>query len=80
MTARRMVKMTEALKRALDQVEHLSADAPDEIARLIEREIAGKKWDELFASEASDRFLEELVAEARREDDAGLTVESTDRW
>lgn len=64
--------MTEALKRALDQVEHLNPEAQDEIALLIEREIADRRWDELFATDASDRFLEESVACVQRENEAGL--------
>ena len=72
--------MTDALKQALCRAIHLSPDAQDEIARLIEREIADKKRDELFASEESDRFPEGLVAEARRWDDEVLTLEYIDRW
>ena len=67
-------------KRAVDQVEHVCPDAQAEIARLIEHAIADKKWDGLFASEESDRFFEEMAAKVLREDEAGLTVESTDHW
>ena len=72
--------VTEALKRAVDQVEQLSPEEQDAIAAVIERELADRKWEELFASPASEGFLERLESEARREDAAGLTQDSTDRW
>ena len=72
--------MTETLKRVVLQVEQLSPEEQDAIAEVIERELADRKWEALFASPASDRFLERLEAEARREDAAGLTQESTERW
>ena len=72
--------MTETLKRVVLQVEQLSPEEQDAIAEGIERELADRKWEALFASPASDRFLERLEAEARREDAAGLTQESMDRW
>jgi hypothetical protein len=72
--------VTEALKRVVDQVEQLPPEEQDAIAELIERELADRKWEELYASPASDRFLERLEAEARREDAAGLTQDATDRW
>lgn len=72
--------MTNTLKRVVAQVERLSPEEQDAIAEVIERELADRRWDALFASPASERFLERLEAEARREDAAGLTQESTDRW
>ncbi len=72
--------MTNTLKRVVAQVERLSPEEQDAIAEVIERELADRRWDALYASPASERFLERLEAEARREDAAGLTQESTDRW
>lgn len=72
--------MTETLKKVVDQVKQLPPEVQDAIAEVIERELADRKWDALFASPASERFLDRLEAEARREDAAGLTQESTDRW
>ncbi len=65
--------MTENLKKVVDQVEQLSPEEQDAIAEVIERELADRRWDVLFASPASERFLEQLESEARREDAAGLT-------
>ena len=72
--------MTETLKKVVDQVEQLPPEEQDAIAEVIERELADRKWDVLFASPASERFLDRLASEARREEAAGLTQESTDRW
>ena len=72
--------MTETLKRAMDQVEQLSPAEQDLIAEVIERELADRKWEALFASPESHRFLQRLEAEARRDEAAGLVQESTDRW
>jgi hypothetical protein len=72
--------MTETLKRAIDQVEQLSPAEQDLIAELIERQLADMKWDSLFATDASQRFLQQLKSEARRAEAAGLVQDSTDRW
>ncbi|HEY7036616.1 MAG TPA: hypothetical protein VH482_35135 [Thermomicrobiales bacterium] len=72
--------MTESLQRIVNLVEQLPPEEQDAIAEMIERELADRKWDELFATEASDRFLARLSSKALREDDSGLTRESTDRW
>ena len=72
--------MTETLKRVVDLVEQLSPEEQDAIAEVIEKELADRKWDNLLSSPASERFLERLGSEARREDAAGQTQESTDRW
>ena len=65
--------MTETLKRAMDQVAQLPPDEQDAIAELIERELADRRWDTLFATDASQRFLDRLESEALREDATGLT-------
>ena len=72
--------MTETLRKAVARVEQLSPAEQDAIAEVIERALADRTWDALFAAPASERFLDRLVSEARREDEAGLTQESTDRW
>jgi hypothetical protein len=72
--------VTETLRKAVDRLEHLPPAAQDAIAEVIERELADRNWDALFTSPASEHFPERLPADARREDAAGLTHESTNRW
>ncbi len=72
--------MTETLRRAVAQVEQLSPDQQDAIAELMMRELEEREWDALVTSEASQDYLRRLVAEARAEDAAGETQDSTDRW
>ena len=72
--------MTETLRKAIDQLEQLPPAEQDAIAEVIERELADRKWDALFASPASERFLERLASEARREVTAGQTQDATVRW
>lgn len=72
--------MTETLKRLVAQVELLPAEQQDAIAEVIERELEEREWDVIVATPASQRFLQELAAEGRREDAAGETLEITDRW
>ena len=72
--------MTETLKKVVSRVEQLSPEEQDAIAEVIERALADRTWDRLFASPASDRFLERLVSDARREEAVSLTQESKDCW
>ena len=72
--------MTETLRRVVEQIEQLPPQEQDAIAEIIERELADRKWDALFASPASERFVNRLVSDAKREQAAGLVRESTDRW
>jgi DnaJ-domain-containing protein 1 len=72
--------VTELLRRVVEQIEQLPDEQQDAIAEAILRELEEREWDELVAKPSSQRFLEHLVAEAQREDAAGLTQESTDRW
>jgi hypothetical protein len=72
--------MTETLKRAVHQVEQLPPEEQDKIAAIIERELADRRWEALFASEASDRFLDRLESESQTQEAAGSTQDSTDRW
>ncbi|MGH2562137.1 MAG: hypothetical protein ACRDJH_24010 [Thermomicrobiales bacterium] len=60
--------MTETLQRVVAQVEQLPPDQQDAIAEVIQRELAEREWDAIVAKPASQRFLEELAAEARGED------------
>lgn len=72
--------MTETLQRVMAQVEQLPPEQQDAIAEVIARELEEREWDALVAKPASQRFLARLAAEARREDAAGQTRPSTDRW
>jgi hypothetical protein len=72
--------MTEALRRAVALVEQLPPEHQEAIAEVILRELEEREWDGLVATPGSQRFLERLTTEARREDAAGQTRESTDRW
>lgn len=72
--------MTELLKQVVAQVEQLPSEQQDEIAELMRREREEREWDAIVSTPASQRFLEHLAAEARREEAAGETMESGDRW
>ena len=72
--------MPELLKQVMARVELLPEQQQDTIAEAIERELEELEWDAIVGSPASQRFLDELAAEARREHAAGLTQESTGRW
>ncbi len=66
--------MTEALKRAIELAQQLPADEQDVIAQLILEEMqAEKRWNELFNDPRSQMALDEMVADALAEDEAGLT-------
>jgi DnaJ-domain-containing protein 1 len=72
--------VTDLLKQVMSRVELLPEHQQDAIAEAIQRELEELEWDALVSTPNSQRFLDELAAEARREHAAGLTVESTDRW
>ena len=72
--------MTGRLRRMVAKVEQLSPEQQDAIAEVIQREIEEQEWATIVAKPGSQRFLAELAAEARREDAAGETRESGDRW
>jgi hypothetical protein len=63
--------MTELLRRVVAQVEQLPPDQQDEIAEMLQRELEERERDELVATPESQHFLEQLAAEARREDAEG---------
>lgn len=71
--------MTDTLKRVMAQIEQLPPEQQDAIAEVIERELEEREWDVMVATPASQRFLQELAGEGRREDAAGETLELTDR-
>ena len=75
--------MTELLRAVVARIELLPADQQDAIAEVIQRELEEleeREWDALVASPASQRVLEQLATEARREDAAGRARESGDTW
>ena len=72
--------MTELLKRVVAKIEQLPPEQQDAIAAAMQRELEEREWDALVATPGSQRFLEELAAEARAEDAAGETQESGERW
>ncbi len=72
--------MTETLRQAVAQVEQLTPEQQDAIAKLMLRELEEREWETLVGSEASLRFLQRIVADAQAEDTAGKTRESSDRW
>ncbi|MDP9363658.1 MAG: hypothetical protein M3Q10_05440 [Chloroflexota bacterium] len=72
--------MTDLLRRVVARIELLPPEQQDAIAEAIERELEEQEWESLLAKPGSQRFLDALVAEAQREDAAGKTRESGDRW
>jgi DnaJ-domain-containing protein 1 len=72
--------MTELLRQVVDQIERLPPEEQDAIARLMQRELEEREWDAIAAKPSSQRFLQSLAADARREDAAGETRESNDSW
>jgi DnaJ-domain-containing protein 1 len=72
--------MTELLRRVVAQIEQLPAEQQDAIAEALLRELDEREWDAIVAKPGSQRFLEHLATEARREDAADETQESNDRW
>jgi hypothetical protein len=72
--------MTELLRQVIARIELLPSEQQDAIAEKMQRELEELEWDALVAKPSSQRYLAHLAAEAREEDAAGLTEESTDRW
>ena len=72
--------MTELLKRVVAEIEQLPPEQQDAIAAAMQRELEEREWDALVAKPGSQRFLEQLAAEARAENAAGETQESGERW
>ncbi len=68
--------MTEALKRAFELAQQLPEDEQNVIAQLILEEMqAEERWNELLNDPRSEKALDEMVAEALAEDEAGLTCD-----
>ena len=63
--------MTELLRQVMAEVERLPPDQQDKIAALIQLELEEWEWDALVATPQSQRFLDLLVEEARRDEAAG---------
>ena len=72
--------MIELLGRVVDELERLSPEQQAAIAEVIQRELEEREWDAIVAKPGSQRFLEHLAAEARRDEAAGETREAGDRW
>ncbi len=72
--------MTESLKRALARIKLLPPEQQDAIAEVIQTELDEREWDTIVTKPASQRFLQELAAEARQEDAAGETRASAGSW
>ena len=66
--------MTSALRKAWDEVKKLPPKQQDTMAAIILDELASeRKWDELFASEGSQRFLERMSEHVMEEHRQGRT-------
>ena len=72
--------MTESLKQVVAEIEQLPADEQDVFAETLRLELEAREWNAIIAKPGSQRFLDHLVAEARRADAAGKTKESGDSW
>jgi len=65
--------MTERLRQVVAQVEQLSPEVQDALAEILEQEIEEQEWDAIVRTPGSQRYLEHLAQEARREDAANET-------
>ena len=66
--------MTEALRRAIAQIEHLPEAAQDEAAAKIQTiaaELANQSWDELLQDSRSDTFFDHMLTEIEAERNKG---------
>ena len=69
-----MPSLTRSFERAIARAAALPDDEQDTLAALILAEIEdARRWDEHFADDRSPPILERLAAEARVEDEAGLS-------
>ena len=69
--------MTEALEKAISEVQQLPEADQNAMAQLILEELEDeRRWDAAFAR--SPEVLEKLLAEAEAEDAAGLTRDCND--
>lgn len=60
--------MTDLLRQVVAQVELLPPEEQDALAETMQRALEEREWDALLAKPGSQRFLDELTAEARCED------------
>ena len=65
--------MTELLKQVVARLELLTPEAQDAIAAKLQEELEEREWDALVSKPGSQRFLQQLAAEARAEQAAGTT-------
>lgn len=72
--------MTDLLRQVVAQIELLPPEEQDAITEGMQCALEEREWDALLAKPGSQRFLDELRAEARREDAAGKTRESVETW
>ena len=72
--------MTEHLRHVVAEIELLLPEQQEAIAEAMRRELEEREWEVLVAKPGSQRFLEELAAEARAEDAAGKARESGEHW
>ncbi len=72
--------MTQTLKHVVAIVETLPPERQDKIAELIQAELDEQDWNALFATPVSERFIQELADEARREVAAGKTRDMAEGW
>ena len=71
--------MTKLLEKAIFKVKQLSEPDQNAIAQLILEELEDEQqWDHTFVQPKSALLLEELLAEAEVEDEAGLTQDCDD--
>lgn len=69
-----MPSLTRSFERAIAKAATLPDNEQDMLAALIFAEIEDARlWDDHFADDRSPALLERLAAEARAEDEAGLT-------
>lgn len=72
--------MTESLREVVAQIAPLPLEQQDVIAGAMRQELEEREWAAQLAKPGSQRALMRLVAGARREDAAGETRESGERW
>jgi hypothetical protein len=70
--------MTERLQSVLTQIEHLPPEEQDQLAAVLEEQLAEHEWEGLLQKPGSRAFLKELVEEGQREHAAGETEEVGD--
>ena len=71
--------MPTLMNNLIERLQSKPEKKQEEYAAMFLRELdAQEKWEELFADPRSDELLSRMVAETRREDDAGKTEPLSD--